>query len=78
MYISPIKPNKGDLILRESLFEATLGLAFTRYCFTSQLHCGRQPSLYCPPLPAYPIAILVPDHCATYAPAFMPYTIPYW
>ena len=28
------------------------GLAFTRYCFTLQLLCGRQSSLYCPLPPA--------------------------
>jgi len=50
-------------------------LAFTRYSFTSKLYCGSQLSLYCPPpsiYKAYPIAILLHDHCSIYAPPSTP------
>ena len=49
-------------------------LACTRYCFTSKLYCGSQSSVYCPSptCKAYPIAILLHDHCAMYAPPLTP------
>jgi len=60
-------------------------LAFTRYCFTSELYCGSQSSFYCPPPTgkAYPIAIPLHDHCSIYAPPHrppccMPYTRQDW
>ena len=39
-------------------------------CFTPKLYCGRQSFFYCPPptYTAYPIAILLHDHRAIYAP----------
>ena len=45
-------------------------LAFTRYCSTSKLYCGSQSPWHCPPptCKAYPIAILLHDHCAMYVP----------
>jgi len=45
-------------------------LAFTRYCFILKLYCGSPSSVYPPPpiYKAYPIAILLHDHCAIYAP----------
>jgi len=45
-------------------------LACTRYCFTPKIYCGNQSSVYCPSptCKAYPIAILLHDHCAMYAP----------
>jgi len=45
-------------------------LAFTRYYFTSKLYCGSQSSFYClpPSCKAYPIAILLHDYRAIYAP----------
>jgi len=59
-------------------------LAFTRYCFTSNLYCGSQSSFHCPPPPAKPT--LLQYFCTTteqYTPPyrpflFMPYIIPYW
>jgi len=47
-----------------------LSSAFTRYRFTSKLDCGNLSSLYPPPpsCNAYPIAILLHDFCAIYAP----------
>jgi len=50
-------------------------LAFTRYCFTSKLHCESLSFLCCPPQTcnAYPVAILLHAHCAMYAP---PPTLP--
>jgi len=48
-------------------------LAFTRYCFTSKLYCESLSSFYPPPTcKAYPIAILLHDHCAIYAPPLTP------
>jgi len=49
-------------------------LAFTRYCFTSKLYCGSPSFFYCPPptCKAYPIAILLHDHCAINAPPATP------
>jgi len=48
---------------------SSYGLAFTRCCFASKLYCGSQSSYCCPPptCKAYPIAILLHDHCAIYA-----------
>jgi len=46
-------------------------LAFTRYSFTSKLYCGSQIILLLPLPPtckAYPLAILLHDHCAIYVP----------
>jgi len=53
-------------------------LAFTRYCFTSKLYCESLSS-FCRPPPtckAYPIAILLHDHCAIYAPPPNPLFMP--
>jgi len=52
-------------------------LAFTRYCFTQKLYCWSPSSCSCPPptCKAYPIAILLHDHCAIYAP---PPTSPFY
>jgi len=82
-----LTPYLGQLrALKEALGKARCSppvLAFTRYCFTSQLYCGRQSSLPPSTFKSYPIAILLHDHCATYAPPpppppCMPYTIQYW
>ena len=45
-----------------------LNLNFTIYCFISKLYCGSLSSFYCPPPTrnAYPVAILLHDHCAMY------------
>jgi len=60
---------------------------FTRYSFTSKLYCANQSSFYCLPPPAkptllqyycskaYPIAILLHDHCAIYV---LPPTPPFY
>jgi len=59
-------------------------LAFTRYCFTSKLHCGSLSSFYCPTPPATPTLLqyyrttsaqCTPPHRL---PLCMPYTIHYW
>ena len=60
------------------------GVAFTRYCFTLQLLCGRPSSFYCPLPPAVPA--LLQYCCTSIAHDTTPprphlcmlYTIQYW
>ena len=67
IYIGSIREPLTDWLLKEA---TPAWLAFTRYCFTSKLYCVvgvHHPFIASRTCKAYPIAILLHDHCAMHA-----------